>query len=86
MVINFDPGVYARLSPEVRLYALGLIPTKPPLKGANWGPRFESFEELGGAIVAPPAGPARARDARSSTAAGGATTFRHACYANEVRS
>jgi hypothetical protein len=28
MTINFDPGVYARLSPEVRLYALGLVPTK----------------------------------------------------------
>jgi Autographiviridae RNA polymerase len=40
---DFDPGVYARLSPEVRLYALGL---QPPMKGA----RFRSFGDLGEAL------------------------------------
>jgi hypothetical protein len=42
MTINFDPGPYARLSPEIRLYALGLIPTK---RGA-----LRSLEELGEAL------------------------------------
>jgi DNA-dependent RNA polymerase len=37
MMINFDPGVYARLSPEVRLYVLGLLPREP----------IRSFEDLG---------------------------------------
>jgi hypothetical protein len=36
MMINFDPGVYARLSPEVRLYVLGLLPREP----------IRSFEDL----------------------------------------
>jgi hypothetical protein len=41
MTTNFDPGVYAALSPEIRLYALGLMPPKSPLR---------SFEELGAAL------------------------------------
>jgi hypothetical protein len=49
MTINFDPGVYARLSPEVRLHALGLMPTKQE--------PFRSFEELGAALGQPRAKP-----------------------------
>src|SRR5262245_29542189 len=37
MTISFDPGVYAHLSPEARLYALGLTPQEP----------IRSFEDLG---------------------------------------
>jgi hypothetical protein len=45
MTAHFDPSIYAQLSPEVRLYALGLLSPKQQLR---------SFEELGQAIAAKP--------------------------------
>jgi hypothetical protein len=40
LTTKFDPGVYAGLSPEVRLYALGLMSQEP----------IRSFGELGAAL------------------------------------
>jgi DNA-dependent RNA polymerase len=40
LTTKFDPGVYAGLSPEIRLYALGLMPQDP----------IRSFGELGAAL------------------------------------